>query len=85
MLNYRWMIRGFNGPPDLHFIRRLPLRAVDRNAIRRDMKALEDEIKRKLIRILESDMYISAVQNWKRERGLVATADGSYCTMKQPY
>ncbi|KAM6499395.1 hypothetical protein JOM56_004903 [Amanita muscaria] len=83
VLNYRWMIRGFNGPPDLHFIRRLPLRAVDRNAIRRDMKAFEfgteDEIKRKLIRILESDMYISAVQNWKRKRGLgpgyIATAD----------
>ncbi|KIL54367.1 hypothetical protein M378DRAFT_28754 [Amanita muscaria Koide BX008] len=86
VLNYWWMIRGFNGPPDLHLIRRLPLRAVDRNAIRRDMKAFEfgteDEIKRKLIRILESDMYISAAQNWKRKRGLgpgyIATADGSY-------
>ncbi|KIL59369.1 hypothetical protein M378DRAFT_169440 [Amanita muscaria Koide BX008] len=75
VLSHPWMVRGFNGPPDPHLVRREPLRAeeLDRNVVR-DMKGFEfgteDEIERKLIRILESDMYIRAVQNWERKRGL---------------
>lgn len=69
------MVRGFNGSPDAHLVRREPLRVdeLDRTVIR-DMKGFEfgseDEIEKKLIRILESDGYIRAVQQWERKRGL---------------
>ncbi|KIL63763.1 hypothetical protein M378DRAFT_164228 [Amanita muscaria Koide BX008] len=35
VLNHPWMIRGFNGPPDPHLVRREPLRAeeLDRNVV----------------------------------------------------
>ena len=66
VLNHPWMVRGFNGSPDPHLVRREPLRVdeLDRSVIR-DMKGFgfgsEDDIEKKLIRILESDGYIRAV------------------------
>ena len=75
VLNHPWMVRGFNGPPDPHLVRREPLRVdeLDRSVIR-DMKGFEfgseDDIEKRLIRILESDAYVRAVQHWERKRGL---------------
>ncbi|KAK2461106.1 hypothetical protein APHAL10511_006885 [Amanita phalloides] len=82
VLAHPWMVRGFNGPPDPHLVRREPLRVdeLDRNAIR-EMKGFEfgteDEIEKKLIRILESDTYIRAVQSWERKRGLGTSLNGN--------
>ncbi|KAF8346312.1 hypothetical protein F5887DRAFT_883567 [Amanita rubescens] len=75
VLSHPWMVRGFNGSPDPHLVRREPLRVdeLDRNVIR-DMKGFEfgteDDIEKRLIRILESDTYVRAVQQWERKRHL---------------
>ncbi|KAF8631661.1 hypothetical protein AX17_005062 [Amanita inopinata Kibby_2008] len=81
VLSHPWMVRGFNGPPDPHLVRREPLRVdeLDRHVIR-GMKGFEfgteEDIERKLIRILESDAYIRAVQHWERKRGLGGGLNG---------
>ena len=73
LLNHPWMIRGFDGPPDAHLIRREPLRAdeLDRQVIH-GMTGFEfgtdDEIERRLVAILESEAYRRAVQYWENKR-----------------
>ena len=73
VLTHPWMLRGFNGPADSHLVHREPLRAdeLDRQVIK-GMKGFEfgseDFIEKKLIKVLESDAYIRAVQNWERQR-----------------
>ncbi|PFH49549.1 hypothetical protein AMATHDRAFT_147502 [Amanita thiersii Skay4041] len=81
VLGHPWMVRGFSGPPDPHLILREPLRVddLDRQVIR-GMKGFEfgteEEIERKLVRVLESDAYIRAVNHWERKRGLGAGGVG---------
>lgn len=73
VLSHPWMLRGFNGPADSHLVHREPLRAdeLDRQVIK-GMKGFEfgseDYIEEKLTKVLESDAYIRAVQNWERKR-----------------
>lgn len=75
VLNHPWMLRGHSGPPDPHMVHREPLRPdeLDRQVIR-GMKGFEfgteEEIERKLVKILESEAYIRSVQYWERKRGL---------------
>ncbi|KAF8628972.1 hypothetical protein AX15_003612 [Amanita polypyramis BW_CC] len=82
VLGHSWMVRGTNGSPNPHLVRREPLRVddLDRSVIR-DMKGFEfgteDEIERKLVRVLESDAYIRAVQHWERKRGLGGSMNGN--------
>jgi hypothetical protein len=73
VLNHPWMLRGHSGPPDPHLVHREALRPddLDRHVIQ-GMKGFEfgteEEIERKLIKILESDNYIRSVQYWERKR-----------------
>ena len=73
VLSHPWMQRGFPGPPESHLVHREPLRSdeLDKQVIR-GMKGFEfgseEEIERKLIKVLESDSYIRAVQAWERRR-----------------
>ncbi|KAL4263361.1 non-specific serine/threonine protein kinase [Pleurotus pulmonarius] len=73
VLSHPWMTRGFTGPPDAHLVHREPLRSdeLDRQVIKQ-MKGFEfgteEEIEGKLIRVLESEPYIRAVQAWERRR-----------------
>lgn len=73
VLTHPWMLRGFKGPADSHLVHREPLRAdeLDRQVIK-GMKGFEfgseEFIEKKLIKVLESDSYIRAVQNWERKR-----------------
>ncbi|KAJ2936745.1 hypothetical protein H1R20_g348, partial [Candolleomyces eurysporus] len=82
VMNHPWMTRGFSGPPDIHMVHREPLRVdeLDRQVIR-GMKGFEfgseEEIERKLTEILESDMYLRAVQYWERKRGSRSTLNGT--------
>jgi hypothetical protein len=73
VLNHVWMCRGFNGPPDPHLLHREPLRIdeLDPKVIH-GMAGFEfgsdENIERKLVRILESDTYQRAVQAYERRR-----------------
>ncbi|KAH9475260.1 Protein kinase kin1 [Psilocybe cubensis] len=75
VMSHPWMIRGHTGPPAIHMVHREPLRAdeLDRQVIK-GMTGFEfgteDEIEQKLIRILESENYIRAVQHWERKRSM---------------
>ncbi len=75
VLSHPWMTRGHTGQPDAHMVHREPLRSdeLDRQVIR-GMKGFEfgteEEIERKLAKILDSEAYIRAVQFWERKRGL---------------
>lgn len=72
VLSHPWMVRGFNGPPDAHLVHREPLRAddLDKQVIR-GMQGFEfgseEDIERRLIKILESDSYIRACRLWERK------------------
>ncbi|KXN91351.1 Protein kinase kin1 [Leucoagaricus sp. SymC.cos] len=74
VLNHPWMLRGHSTPPDPHLVHREPLRAdeLDRQVIR-GMQGFEfgteEEIERRLVKILESEGYIRAAQYWERKRG----------------
>ena len=67
------MLRGFPGSPESHLLHREPLRSdeLDKQVIR-GMKGFEfgseEDIERKLTQVLESDLYIRAVQAWERKR-----------------
>jgi len=71
VLSHSWMVRGFNGPPDAHLVHREPLRAdeLDKQVIR-GMTGFEfgseEEIERRIVKVLESDDYARAVQAWER-------------------
>ncbi|KAF5319597.1 hypothetical protein D9619_008686 [Psilocybe cf. subviscida] len=75
VMSHPWMVRGFMGPPAVHLVHREPLRAdeLDRQVIR-GMTGFEfgteDEIERKLVQILESDLYIRSIQYWERKRSM---------------
>jgi serine/threonine protein kinase len=81
VMNHPWMSRGFSSPPDIHMLHREPLRAdeLDRQVIR-GMQGFEfgteDDIEKKLITILTSDMYIRAVQHWERKRNVGGHLNG---------
>jgi len=69
------MSRGFSGPPNPYLVHREPLRSdeLDRTVIR-GMGGFgfgtEEEIERKLVEILESDVYHRAVQCWEGKRDI---------------
>ncbi|KAF9646812.1 Pkinase-domain-containing protein [Thelephora ganbajun] len=73
VLNHPWMARDFPEPPNPHLVRREPLRPdeVDRNVIR-GMTGFEfgteEEIEKKLVEVLRSDVYRRAVQHRERKR-----------------
>lgn len=75
VLSHPWMVRGHTGQPDAHMVHRDPLRSdeLDRQVIR-GMQGFEfgseEEIERKLVKILDSEAYIRAVQFWERKRGV---------------
>jgi hypothetical protein len=78
-LAHAWTLRGYTAPPDVHLVRRDPLRAedVDR-AVLAGMKGFEfgteDQIERRLSAVLASDAYARAVAAWERHRA-TAPAD----------
>jgi hypothetical protein len=75
ILAHPWMLRGFQGPPTPHLVRREPLRPQDIDPqVIRGMSGFEfgadgAEISDKLLAILESDAYTRAVRAWERRRG----------------
>ncbi|KAJ7915609.1 hypothetical protein B0H13DRAFT_2453930 [Mycena leptocephala] len=75
ILAHPWMLRGFQGPPIPHLVRREPLRPQDIDPqVIRGMSGFEfgadgAEISDKLLAILESDAYTRAVRAWERRRG----------------
>ena len=68
-----WMVHGFSGPASNHLPVRQPLdgRKLDRQVIHA-MPKLEfgsvQEIERKLIDILESDVYLRVLRQWEQQR-----------------
>lgn len=74
VISHPWMLRGFSGPADSHLVHRDPLRAdeLDRQVIK-GMQGFEfgsePDIEAKLVKVLESDAYLRAVQAWDRKRG----------------
>ena len=70
------------GPPAIHLVQREPLRAddLDRQVIK-GMKGFDfgtdDDVERKLIKVLESESYQRAVREWERKRGLGANGFGA--------
>ncbi|KAF8530212.1 Pkinase-domain-containing protein [Hysterangium stoloniferum] len=82
VLNHPWMIRSFFGPPDPHLVHREPLRPdeLDPQVIR-GMTGFEfgtpEEIHRRLVTILESDLYVRAVATWSQRRGGMTLNGGS--------
>ena len=68
-----WMVHGYSGPASNHLPVRQPVdgRKLDRQVIHA-MPKLEfgsvQEIERKLIDILESDVYLHALRRWEQQR-----------------
>ncbi|EKM76272.1 hypothetical protein AGABI1DRAFT_78686 [Agaricus bisporus var. burnettii JB137-S8] len=87
VLTHPWMLRGHSGPPDPHMVHREPLRPddLDRHVIQ-GMKGFEfgteEEIERKLVKILESENYARAVHYWERKRN-GGILNGSTSTLKR--
>ncbi|KAF9646806.1 Pkinase-domain-containing protein [Thelephora ganbajun] len=80
VLNHPWMTQGFPGPPDPHLVRREPLRfnEVDSNVIYRMTGfefGTEEEVEKKLVEVLRSDIYHRAVQHWERKRCINKSRD----------
>ena len=82
VMSHPWMVRGFMGPPAIHLVQREPLRAddLDRQVIK-GMKGFDfgtdDDVEKKLIKVLESESYQRAVREWERKRGLGANGFGA--------
>ena len=73
VLTHPWMIRGYLSPPDLYLMHREPLRgdALD-PTVMCGMVGFEfgtsDDIERRLKEVLESDVYVRAMQTWNQNR-----------------
>ncbi|KAL0948265.1 hypothetical protein HGRIS_010861 [Hohenbuehelia grisea] len=83
VLSHPWMTRGYGSAPDAHLLHREPLRAdeLDPQVIKL-MKGFEfgsdEDIERKLAKILEGESYQRAVQNWERRRhGVLGNLNGA--------
>ncbi|KAF2156122.1 Pkinase-domain-containing protein [Myriangium duriaei CBS 260.36] len=71
ILNHPWITKGFSLPPDNHLPPRKPLALpLDRNAIRK-MDGFDfgsaNAIEEQLTRIVESEEYQKAIQNWEKK------------------
>jgi hypothetical protein len=81
VLSHPWMVRGFNGPPPAYLVHREPLRAEDLDrAVIKGMNGFEfgteDDIERRLTRVLTGDVYMKAVSLWERKREGGAARNG---------
>jgi len=81
VLSHPWMVLGFSGPPDPRMLHSEPLRLdeLDHQVIRGMIGfefGSEQNIKKKLVAILESEEYIRAVEHWGRKRGIGGHLNG---------
>ena len=77
-----WMVHGFSGPAHNHLPVRQPLdgRNLDRQVIHAMPKlefGSDQEIERKLIDILDSDVYLHVLRQWERQRSPGLSAGGN--------
>ena len=73
VLAHPWMTRSFSGAPDPHLVHREPLRPEDLDPhVIRGMTGFEfgtaDDIRGRLVSVLESDAYVRAVHAWHQRR-----------------
>jgi len=81
VMNHPWTTRDFPGSPDPHIVRREPLRSDERDGnVIRGMKGFEfgteEAIEKKLVEVLESDVYHRAVQHWEGKQGTNNSQNG---------
>ncbi|KAK4058217.1 Serine/threonine-protein kinase [Microbotryomycetes sp. JL221] len=91
VLTHPWIVKGFSGPPSSHLPNRSPLKPeeIDRDIVK-GMSGFdlgtEEEIYDRLIDVLVSEEYLSAVKHWEIRKassnGLDGEADGDRPAMR---